>query len=79
MEQAADMGVYTIGYEGKGLEGFIGELLGAEVDVLVDVRELPVSRKRGFSKSALSARVNDAGIEYLHFRSSGSRETRVGG
>lgn len=55
--------LFTVGCEGRSLEGLIGDLLGAGVDRLVDVRELPLSRRRGFSKSALSGALHDAGIE----------------
>jgi uncharacterized protein (DUF488 family) len=36
------------------------------VEVLVDVREIPLSRKPGFSKHRLSATLENAGIEYRH-------------
>lgn len=72
MRQVADAGVYTIGYEGRGAEDFVEDLVDSCVQVLVDVRELPISRKPGFSKSALSSLVEKVGIEYLHFRSLGS-------
>ena len=64
--------LYTIGYEAAALHDFIATLTAADVDVLVDVRELPMSRRRGFSKTALSSALNDAGIEYLHVRELGS-------
>ncbi len=77
MEQTADAGVFTIGYEGKAADGFVDDLLERGVQILVDVREMPVSRKRGFSKSALSQLVQQAGIEYLHLRALGSpRDSR---
>lgn len=78
MERIADDAeFYTVGYEGRGLEGFIEELVRSGVEVLVDVREMPVSRKPGFSKSKLSERVTVAGIEYLHLRALGSpRDSR---
>lgn len=72
MEQAVDTGVFTIGYEGKAADDFVGDLVGSGVQVLVDVRELPISRKRGFSKKALSELVQQAGIEYVHIRALGS-------
>jgi uncharacterized protein (DUF488 family) len=54
----------TIGYEGRTIEEFVGELLAGSVETLIDVRELPLSRKRGFSKRALSTELAAAGIEY---------------
>lgn len=70
--------IQTIGYEKASLEDFIQSLKGAQVDVLVDIRERAQSRRPGFSKTALSASVELAGIEYLHFRELGDpREGRL--
>ena len=62
----------TIGYEGRTVDGLLGELAESGIDVLVDVRELPLSRRRGFSKNALRERLRAAGIEYVHLRPLGS-------
>ena len=43
----------TIGYEGLKPEDFLGKLKENNVSVLVDVRQNPISRKQGFSKSRL--------------------------
>ena len=59
-------GIVTIGYEGRTLEDFISTLKVQSVDVLVDVRLNAISRKAGFSKTALSAAAVAAGIEYRH-------------
>ena len=56
----------TIGYEGLSLDQFFRLLRHGEVQTLVDVRELPLSRKPGFSKSALSAAVTSHGLSYVH-------------
>jgi uncharacterized protein (DUF488 family) len=61
------MKLYTIGYEGTDIGRFIDVLVKAGVRTLADVRALPLSRKKGFSKSPLAARVERAGIRYLHF------------
>lgn len=63
--------VRTIGYEGSSLEDFIATLEAAKVAVVVDIRELPVSRRKGFSKTVLSEGLRTAGIEYVHLRSLG--------
>jgi len=39
---------------------------------LIDVRELPISRRRGFAKTALAAALAEQGIEYLHLRGMGN-------
>jgi uncharacterized protein (DUF488 family) len=58
--------LFTLGYEGLDADQFIGILLDAGVKTVVDVRELPLSRKKGFSKSAFSAALIEKGIAYLH-------------
>lgn len=63
--------IFTIGYEKSNIDDFVGRLAEAEIDVLVDVRELPLSRKKGFSKSGLNAAVKEAGIDYLHVKALG--------
>ena len=64
--------LYTIGYEGRTLDNLVGVLKGEGVDCLIDVREIPLSRKRGFSKSALAGRLAQEDIHYVHFRELGS-------
>lgn len=58
--------LYTFGYEGLDLEAFIERLQSAGVRTVVDVRELPLSRKKGFSKTAFSQALAVAGIAYFH-------------
>ena len=58
--------LYTFGYEGQDIEAFIARLQQVGVRTIVDVRELPLSRKKGFSKTALSERLKVAGIAYKH-------------
>ncbi|NQY12889.1 MAG: DUF488 domain-containing protein [Henriciella sp.] len=59
--------IYTIGYEGSELDNFLRTLDGVGVSVLIDVRDRAQSRKKGFSKSALSQALEEVGIKYLHF------------
>ncbi len=63
--------IYTIGYEGISLQDFWNLLRSNEIEALADVRALPLSRKRGFSKTPLAAQCQELGIEYLHFRALG--------
>jgi uncharacterized protein (DUF488 family) len=62
----------TIGYEGATQEDFVAALRAAQVSILLDVREAPVSRRPGFSKRDLAAAVEAAGIAYLHLRGLGN-------
>ncbi|ACL60906.1 DUF488 family protein [Methylobacterium nodulans] len=64
--------LFTIGYEGADSERFVGALRGAGVAVLADVRAVALSRKRGFSKSALRDRLAESGIGYEHLRALGT-------
>lgn len=61
----------TIGYEAADLADFIATLRAASVTCLIDIRELAISRRRGFAKRALSAALTDAGIGYVHLRGLG--------
>ncbi|MFE1601926.1 DUF488 domain-containing protein [Methylobacterium sp. ID0610] len=67
-----DKVLFTIGYEGADSERFVGALRGAGVAVLADVRAVALSRKRGFSKSALRDGLAEAGIGYEHLRALGT-------
>lgn len=66
-----DAELMTIGYEGAHLDDFIETLRLAQVRQLIDVRELPLSRKKGFSKNALRDAVEAAGITYIHVKALG--------
>lgn len=63
--------VATIGYEKASLADFIGTLKLGKIELLVDVRDRAQSRRAGFSKSALSNALRDAGIGYVHMRELG--------
>lgn len=64
--------IWTIGYEQATLDAVIAALQGAGVAVLADVRALPVSRRPGFSKTALAGALAGAGIAYRHFKALGT-------
>ena len=64
--------IVSVGYEQRSLEDLIGLLTRNNVEVLIDVRLNPISRKKGFSKTALSDALGAAGIEYRHERSLGN-------
>lgn len=65
------MTIFTIGYEGATPEALIETLRASGVETLVDVRAVAVSRKRGFSKTALGSRVREMGMDYVHLRDLG--------
>lgn len=58
--------VFTIGYEGLDIDAFMSLLIEHDIDMVIDVRELPLSRKPGFSKKALANLLNLSGREYVH-------------
>lgn len=60
--------VFTIGYEGAEVGPFIATLAEAGVTHVIDIRDVPASRKRGFSKSALSCALEEQGIGYTHLK-----------
>ncbi|MBA3462584.1 MAG: DUF488 domain-containing protein [Deltaproteobacteria bacterium] len=64
--------LFTIGYEGLALDEFLARLKASKIDRVIDIRELPLSRRRGFSKAPLAGALRDAGIDYVHLRSAGN-------
>ncbi|MDP4021803.1 DUF488 domain-containing protein [Methylobacterium sp. NEAU 140] len=64
--------LFTIGYEGLDAERLTAALRSAGVGLLADVRAVANSRKRGFSKGALKAGVEEAGLGYAHLRALGT-------
>ncbi len=67
------MWVASVGYERhKDHEAFARHLREAGVEQLVDVRELPISRRRGYGKQALSQAMAQVGIEYVHAKALGN-------
>jgi uncharacterized protein (DUF488 family) len=64
--------LFTIGYEQATQAAVVAALRQAGVEVLADIRYLPLSRRPGFSKNSLKAAVEEAGIAYRHFRQLGT-------
>ena len=62
----AAVAVYTIGYEGRSVDGFLDKLLHVGVRRIIDVRANPVSMKYGFAKSSLSSLAAKLSIGYVH-------------
>lgn len=65
------MEIFTLGYEGIGLNLFLQILRDNEIQTLVDVRQNPWSRKPGFSKAALKAACEAQGVAYIHVEALG--------
>lgn len=58
--------LYTFGYETFDIDAFVTRAREAGVKAIVDVRELPLSRKKGFSKASFSASLAQADLAYFH-------------
>ena len=58
--------IMTIGYEGLTPKQFLDLVRRCAVERIVDVRELPISRRPGFAKTSLSNSLANAGIAYTH-------------
>jgi uncharacterized protein (DUF488 family) len=64
--------LFTIGYERASLPQLVALLQAAKVKALIDVRELPNSRRAGFSKRTLGSTLAEAGIGYTHLKTLGT-------
>jgi uncharacterized protein (DUF488 family) len=72
-EALGSVALFSIGYECfPTVSELVAALLAAGVERVVDVRDLPRSRRRGFSRRALEAGLADAGIVYEHRRELGN-------
>ena len=63
---------FTVGYEGLDIGSFVSRLKDNSIECIIDVRAMPLSRKKGFSKTALSQRLERENIGYVHFKELGS-------
>lgn len=63
---------WTIGYEGMAVDELLEQLKDHGITQLIDVRKNPISRKAGFSKAALGARLEKEGVVYRHLPDLGS-------
>lgn len=74
---AAPIAIYTMGYSGTSVGGFLEACSRNGIKQILDVRNNPWSRKPGFSKKALSEHCRRARIEYLNIPELGApRELR---
>jgi uncharacterized protein (DUF488 family) len=63
--------LFTVGYEGSRPSDLFASLQTNGVTLLIDVRDVPISRKPGFSKTSLAQGLEEAGIGYLHLKGLG--------
>jgi len=62
----APLAVYTAGYEGLLIDGFLNMLVQRGITRLIDIRNNPVSRRYGFHKTTLDRLCRSLDIEYVH-------------
>lgn len=60
------LAVYTAGYQGKSTDSFFNDILKRGIDVVIDVRANPISRKYGFSRRHLNEITTKLGLGYYH-------------
>lgn len=58
--------LFTIGYQSHTIDSFVTRLKESDVQLVIDVRQNPQSRKRSFSKTKLGLALDQFHIEYLH-------------
>lgn len=64
--------LFTIGYEGVTADALVATLKAAGVEVLIDVRAVPLSRKAGLSKNKLAAKLAEKEIKYIGLKNLGT-------
>jgi uncharacterized protein (DUF488 family) len=64
--------IYTVGYQGRSVDEFIAVLKESGITRVIDVRALPLSRRRGFSKTPLARALGAHRIDYVHVRAAGN-------
>ena len=67
--------LFLTGYEKETIEQFLEKLENAGITTVIDIREIPLSRKNGFSKINLEKNLKERGVEYYHFPELGSPST----
>lgn len=71
------MRIFTIGHSSRGLDELIGILAARGVELVVDVRRFPGSRRHPhFSRESLGGALGEAGVGYLWLEGLGGRRSR---
>ena len=63
----AEIAVYSAGYEGETIDHFFNKIIKNGIKNIIDIRNNPVSRKYGFSKSQLVNNCSGLGLSYYEF------------
>lgn len=66
VRRVAAPAVFTSGYEGLQIDGFLDRLVQTGIHRLIDVRNNPVARRYGFHKSTLQRLCGYLAIDYVH-------------
>ncbi|MDQ2699991.1 MAG: DUF488 domain-containing protein [Actinomycetota bacterium] len=70
---------FTVGHSNRTADEFVSLLTGAEVEVVVDVRRLPGSRRYPhFNEDRLSESLRQAGVDYRRIIALGGRRPKSG-
>lgn len=64
--------IWTIGYEAATFAMVLNALQQAGIRMVIDVRELPLSRRAGFSKRVLCGSLAESQIGYINLRGLGT-------
>ena len=67
VDEAAEVAVYTVGYEGRTIDAFLDHLMRNGIKRVIDVRRNPFSRKYGFTRRMLENLCAKVNIDYAHF------------
>lgn len=66
------MRIFTVGYEGATQAELIATLKAAGVELVADIRAVPLSRRPGFSKNVLANGLREDGIDYVGLKALGT-------
>jgi uncharacterized protein (DUF488 family) len=74
MKDESQLAIWTIGHSTRSIDEFIGILKSFDIEVLVDVRSFPGSRRYPhFNRERLRESLSGEGIEYVHSPDLGGR------
>jgi uncharacterized protein (DUF488 family) len=68
--------LWTVGHSTRAADAFVALLQAHQIELIVDVRRFPASRRHPhFNSASLAAVLDDAGIGYRHVEALGGRRT----